>query len=835
MGIYPGDKLFWKVEKFPVKAIIVHHTAGLISEDPKKTIQAIYEYHARVRGWGDIGYNILIDQFGNIYEGRRGGIFSEGAHAYGFNSGSIGISLIGNFEEIEVPEAQMKSFENVIGLISREMGLNVSERISWNGKEIFVLSGHIDVGATLCPGKNFYPGLKRIRDEFSGKGFIKGNLPHKKVAKVQLFEKSRQILRVQNLSQVSWVKNTDSEVFLDTFFLREFGTEKFLENFDIRQIQDVVNPNEFAEFEISTKGIPSVGKFFFPFRLKNKSGETIFLNSMEFFEVEVLKPKAKLLSVEVSPKKDFYRPFEEVEIIARYKNENSFVLNENVFLGTFSPKDSESKLFHETWFSKNRPARIDKESLPNEIFEFRFKIRIPDEERVEQKFLPVMEWVSWFDESLTEPVVVSFLVENRNRKKALNGFFYSDGNFSEHFSTATDIDLNITWDEKNPSHWLLSGKKFSARIFGFLDVPESGEYEFELDSVGDVKVFLDGEILISSSGRHKKVTLEPGKKKILVEFVSLDRGEGKINIFWKKPSSEKMELVDRKILSQYENLKLGFLTRSFFEGRDFSANFAAAKKSETLNLPKTFYTQHLFARADDFIVQQTFYLNIEKAGEYEFLVEADDGIKVWIDDPLVISSWGPYLGKPTQKKYFLEQGIHFVVVNYREDKGESFLDFKVKFPGDDNFREIPRNLIYSFNFEDDPLFKKGFSACFFQDEKGKEKLLDRNLKYCETFLGSFDYGFGGPKNLKEDYFSIKIKGVLEGEGREEFVFGSDDGFRIFTDDGIFEKKNFRPKSFSKESFFLDFLRSGRNIEFDYFEEEGLARIFVEMPFFVFSR
>ena len=49
--------------------------------DDMTLLRAIYQYHAVSRGWGDIGYNYIIGQRGQIYEGRAGGDYVVGAHA----------------------------------------------------------------------------------------------------------------------------------------------------------------------------------------------------------------------------------------------------------------------------------------------------------------------------------------------------------------------------------------------------------------------------------------------------------------------------------------------------------------------------------------------------------------------------------------------------------------------------------------------------------------------------------------------------------------------------------------------------------------------------------
>ena len=51
--------------------------------------------------WSDVGYNFLIDRYGTVYEGRYGGMTKGviGAQVLGFNTGSVGVSMIGTFSK----------------------------------------------------------------------------------------------------------------------------------------------------------------------------------------------------------------------------------------------------------------------------------------------------------------------------------------------------------------------------------------------------------------------------------------------------------------------------------------------------------------------------------------------------------------------------------------------------------------------------------------------------------------------------------------------------------------------------------------------------------------
>lgn len=115
----------------PVERIIIHDTGCDTTNatcnnnpNPVATIQAMYRYHAVTRGWGDIGYNYIIDQQGRIYEGRYGGNGSRGAHVFvdrtkdNFNFGTIGISVLGNYAKIQPSEAVMQSLGRLVGWLA---------------------------------------------------------------------------------------------------------------------------------------------------------------------------------------------------------------------------------------------------------------------------------------------------------------------------------------------------------------------------------------------------------------------------------------------------------------------------------------------------------------------------------------------------------------------------------------------------------------------------------------------------------------------------------------------------------------------------------------------
>lgn len=166
-----GHRLVWPIQKTrQVNRIVIHHTAESLDKQASDEVylRDIYKYHAITRGWWDIGYNYIIWQRGTIYEGRAGGDYVVGAHVLGNNEWSVGISVIGNFENIHLNRDQRVGLESAIVYVAEKYGITLSadaiaiSQCSGDGcKEVKThttrsLVGHRDLDTTACPGKNIY-------------------------------------------------------------------------------------------------------------------------------------------------------------------------------------------------------------------------------------------------------------------------------------------------------------------------------------------------------------------------------------------------------------------------------------------------------------------------------------------------------------------------------------------------------------------------------------------------------------------------------------------------------------------------------------------------------
>lgn len=149
---------------------IVHHSAGTnTSSDWPAVVRSIWDYHVNTNGWSDIGYNWLVDPNGIVYQGRGwidGDDEVQGAHFCGTNSNTMGVCLLGNFEEVSPDPLALGSLEDLLAWKSDENDIDPLDQTyhASSGLNLFTISGHRDGCSTLCPGENLYVQLPEIRE-----------------------------------------------------------------------------------------------------------------------------------------------------------------------------------------------------------------------------------------------------------------------------------------------------------------------------------------------------------------------------------------------------------------------------------------------------------------------------------------------------------------------------------------------------------------------------------------------------------------------------------------------------------------------------------------------
>ena len=164
-----------------VQLAFVHHTVNANDYAPEESaaiVLGIARYHRDHNGWNDLGYNFIVDQYGQIFEGRAGGIDQAivGAQAQGFNSVSTGIACLGTYTSVAQTEAGLEAVARLIGwklslhgvptqgLVTVTSAGGETNKFPAGTPVTFErISGHRDGNATSCPGNVLYTQLPDLR------------------------------------------------------------------------------------------------------------------------------------------------------------------------------------------------------------------------------------------------------------------------------------------------------------------------------------------------------------------------------------------------------------------------------------------------------------------------------------------------------------------------------------------------------------------------------------------------------------------------------------------------------------------------------------------------
>jgi hypothetical protein len=160
----------------------LHHTAGgngYAAADVPGILRGIQRYHVETNGWSDIGYNLLIDRFGTVYEGRAGSaeLAVVGAQAGGFNTESFGIAVIGDYTAASLPPETVESLARLLAWKYDVHHVDVLGRLVVVSRgssryeegvpvDLPTLAGHRDVSATTCPA-SVYGLLEGLRSRIA--------------------------------------------------------------------------------------------------------------------------------------------------------------------------------------------------------------------------------------------------------------------------------------------------------------------------------------------------------------------------------------------------------------------------------------------------------------------------------------------------------------------------------------------------------------------------------------------------------------------------------------------------------------------------------------------
>lgn len=467
-----GNDLLWPFEYMKnVRMIVIHHTASTNNlDDPKQAIRNIQYYHAVSRGWGDIGYNFIIDQKGNIYEGRGGGPKVVGGHALAVNKTSIGIAVLGNFEDQKVPKAVTQGLVRLIQQQANLYDLDVKDEVKYNSKTYPVVGGHRDNAATSCPGANLYkliPSIRALAASTKSDSDDKNSSSEKVDFSYEDLDSLREAVELSTNKTVKVdikIKNTGKKTWnRSNTFLRTLNPNEYLggvltgsQNTNIAGLKESsVAPGKTGTFTLQLTGGLNSGSYSIDAQPVLNGTTKNILPLYIPIEVKGVEYKYEIVgskSINLKLKKG-----ESKNVTVTFKNSSDFDWNSPnrmVKLGMWSPKDGMSQLLSGGTRVGDFGTKIVK---PGQTVKLTLKVKAPNvDTTITESYAPVIDGVSWFEKGtpFTIKAVVgtgktTFKPVKKNSRVSVNTSISDSSKAVELASVNTDT-ANKSSDELGP-------------------------------------------------------------------------------------------------------------------------------------------------------------------------------------------------------------------------------------------------------------------------------------------------------------------------------------------------------------------------------------------------
>jgi hypothetical protein len=162
--------------------------------------------------------------------------------------------------------------------------------------------------------------------------------------------------------------------------------------------------------------------------------------------------------------------------------------------------------------------------------------------------------------------------------------------------------------------------------------------------------------------------------------------------------------------------------------------------------------------ADYFSVRWTGHWGFEE-GAYTFFLFADDGVRLWLEDELLIDAWQPGMGLHTATVAVASEGFHRLKLEYFERTGSAAVRLHWR-----------RTDLY-------PQWRGDYY---------REPWVEYGWQYERTdSVIQFDWGLGAPPGLPADGFSVAwtARRLFE-PGTHRFYLYADEGYRLYVDGSL---------------------------------------------------
>jgi hypothetical protein len=369
-----------------------------------------------------------------------------------------------------------------------------------------------------------------------------------------------------------------------------------------------------------------------------------------------------------------------------------------------------------------------------------------------------------------------------------------------------DAAIDFAWKDGSPDT-KIPADDFSvrwSRTLGFT----AGSYRFHASCDDGVRIFVDGSLVLDAwrdqklpNTRTGDIYLGEGQHNLIVEYYD-HGGQASAHVWWKR-------------LGAYA----GWEGR-YYDNAELRGGPALVRDDADINFDWGEGAPAAWMPSDNFSAVWTRSVSFSP-GYYRFNVQADDGVRVWVDDGLLMDSWRPMAYEYQYVDGVYLEGTHELRVAYFERTGFARIQFWWKPAWTAPLPVIPAPLPTPA-----PTPAPTVSGPWTGEYFNNTSLSGAPAVVRGDAALDFNWGWAAPAaGVNRDYFSVRWSGAFPFDaGRYRFTTTSDDGVRVYVDgqriiDAWYPMRGTR-------SGYVDLPAGSHSVRVEYFErlQAAMARL-----------
>ena len=200
----------------------------------------------------------------------------------------------------------------------------------------------------------------------------------------------------------------------------------------------------------------------------------------------------------------------------------------------------------------------------------------------------------------------------------------------------------------------------------------------------------------------------------------------------------------------------------YYNNTDLAGEPAVVREDAQINFQWGIRSPDWRVRADNFAARWTRTVKLEWSGNYRLYINSDDGMRVWVDDVLLMNQWFDRQEAWTTADIYLAEGAHTFRVEYFEHVGAATAQVVFQPEGDGTGGMWRSEYFTNPDLEGDPAFMSS-----------------------DTHI-DFNWGGGSPHEwIPADWFSARYtRDVIFAAGTYQFIITTEGGVRLYVDDAL---------------------------------------------------